>query len=73
MALHINYAKRQFKFYNDGTKIILPDPSTSMTPEQVIKFYAAQYPSIISSSIEGPEIIKDVATYTISHKAGTKG
>ncbi len=73
MALQISSIPRKFTFDDDGTEVDLPDPSPSMTPEQVVKFYSAQYPQIVSSSVEGPVIKKDKAHYNISHSAQSKG
>lgn len=60
--------KREFKF--DGR--VLSDPNPDFTNEQVIQFYSAQFPSIVSA-IPKQEVIGDTMTIILDPKIGTKG
>jgi PRTRC genetic system protein C len=79
MALQVTIPIRKFVFDDDNKEIDLPDPNPSMTIREVQKFYAQQYPSIITGSIVGPEIKMDkeskvdIATYKITSNPGTHG
>lgn len=67
MALEI--LKRIFK-YNQMT---LDDPDTTMTPDQVMNFWAGVYPELTQATIEGPETTVDGLVFEFSKVAGTKG
>ena len=53
--------------------IILPDPGSELSPEQVRDVYSATYPEITTASIEGPEQKGERLIYTFRRAVGTKG
>lgn len=80
MALTVTQPKRVFVYQDSNDdEVKLPDPNPDMTLGQVKKFYAAQYPEIITSVFTGPVIKKEknsdiqVATYSIKTTPGEKG
>lgn len=75
MALQIVNLKRVFKMKNEETKkeVVLADPNPNMSPQEVVKFYSSEYPELTNAKIEGPNVVKDQATYTLSTKAGQLG
>lgn len=69
MALQGSLITRKFK-YNGLT---LSDPLASKLPDQVRMFYAAQYPELLNSVVEGPVTKSGVSTYTFVRAVGSKG
>lgn len=69
MALNITGLKRVFKH---GTKT-LKDPDTTMSPEEVMSFYAGQYPELTTSNVHGPKVEGTEAVYEFKTTVGTKG
>lgn len=69
MALNIQGLKRVFKY--QGRE--LQDPGAGMSPDEVMHFYSATYPELTTSSVHGPKIEKDCATYEFKTTVGTKG
>ena len=53
--------------------IELQDPGAGMSPDEVMHFYSATYPELTTSSVHGPNIEKDCATYEFKTTVGTKG
>jgi len=51
---------------------ILPDPDPSMTTDEVIGFYSAKYPALVTAHVESQETKKDKIVYTIGPAIGTK-
>ena len=68
-----NELTRVFVFENEGTKVELPDPKNTMSPESVLNFYSATYPVLTTAKIEGPQIVKDQVEYKFVTTFGTKG
>lgn len=73
MALQVAKLTREFTFKKDGKDVTLNDPNPEFSAEEVMKFYASQYPELTTSSSEGPKIDKDKAVYTFKTTVGTKG
>ena len=61
--------KRIFKFED----IELEDPNPEWNTKRVVDFYSNQYPEMVNSKIEGPEIKGAEMIYSINLKTGTKG
>lgn len=69
MAMQIEKLIREFRY----NSVVLPDPNSTFTLEQVRDFYATVYPEIISADIEGPEQRGANSVYTFRRAVGTKG
>lgn len=69
MALNITGMKRVFKH---GSRT-LNDPDPSMSPEEVMSFYAGTYPELTTSNVHGPKVEDGVANYEFKTTIGTKG
>lgn len=52
----------------------LDDPGVDMTPEEVMDFFSAQFPSLVNAGIEteGPDE-NGVVTYTFTERIGKHG
>ena len=53
--------------------IRLPDPKTTLSPEEVKSLYAAQYPELATAFINGPEVVGDKLRYEFVRQIGVKG
>lgn len=73
MALEVTNLDRQFVFNKGGKDIDLKDPNPELSPEEVMKFYAGQYPELTNAIVEGPTVVKDKSSYKITTKAGKLG
>ena len=74
MALEVTNIERKFEFENaDGEKVIMPDPGTHMSTDEVMNFYANTYPELTTATVSGPEMKEDKAVYTFKTTVGTKG
>ena len=73
MALQTTSLERVFKFKKDGKEQPLADPNPAMSPEEVMKFYSGTHPELTNGIVEGPTVVKDKATYTMTTKAGKLG
>lgn len=75
MALSITNAERVFVIdaKKENDKIKLPDPSASMEPVKVMRFYSGQYPELTTAQIDGPVMDGDKAVYTFKTIIGEKG
>lgn len=73
MALIVTGLDREFRFRQNGTDTILPDPDPSRSPEQVIVFYSNQYPELTTAKIAGSEYEGNKIVYEISTTIGVKG
>lgn len=74
MALQIEKLKREFNFKDkDGKEKKLPDPGAHLTPEEVIKYYAGNYPQLTTAKLEGPKVKDDVQVFSITSQTGSKG
>lgn len=69
MALNLTGLKRVFKFGNKT----LSDPDKSMTPDEVMNFYAGTYPELTTSNVHGPKVEDGQAVYEFKTTVGTKG
>lgn len=73
MALQIKGLERSFIFKKGNTDVKLADPDTSMSPDEVMSFYANTYPELTTATVHGPEIKEDKAVYSFKTTIGTKG
>jgi PRTRC genetic system protein C len=73
MAFQIANLKRSFKMTKDKKEIDLPDPNPNMSPEEVMKFYASEYPELTNATLNGPKVVGDRAEYVAKATVGTKG
>jgi len=69
MAITINALSRIFKY--NGTK--LKDPSPSMTPDAVRRFYAKTYPELTTALVDGPVTDHKGQVFEFRRAVGTKG
>lgn len=69
MALQIEKLIREFRY----NSVVLPDPNSTFTLEQVRDFYSTVYPEIISADVEGPEQLGAKSVYVFRRAVGTKG
>ena len=60
---------REFSY----NSVSLPDPSPSLSLEQVRDVYSASFPEIVSAAIEGPERKNGKLLYVFRKAAGAKG
>jgi len=44
----------------------LPDPSPSLSVEEIRSFYSSQYPEIATATVTGPEQVGDKVVYRFS-------
>lgn len=73
MPLEVANVKREFTFKRDGKDIPLTDPNPEFSVEEVLKFYSFRYPELTNGMVEGPKVVGDKASYTVSTKAGKLG
>jgi PRTRC genetic system protein C len=64
---------RKFIYEKDGEKINLPDFNPLLPPQDIIKFYAGQYPELTNSKVEKPEMEGNDMIFNIGTSVGTKG
>ncbi len=67
--MHIEQMEREFTLNG----IRLPDPSPTLSVEQVRETYAVTYPEIATASREGPEAGGNKLVYRLSRAIGSKG
>lgn len=69
--MSVTTLNRQFRF--DG--IDLPDPESSMTPEQVLAHYSKQHPRLLGGKVVPPVVEGDKHVYELraSLSFGEKG
>jgi len=65
----ITPSSREFSYMG----IRLPDPKTTLAPEEVKSVYAAQYPELATAVINGPEVVGDKLRYEFIRQIGVKG
>ncbi len=51
----------------------LPDPNSTLTPEDVRDVHSIQYPELATAALEGPVTEGDKLVFTYSTRVGTKG
>jgi PRTRC genetic system protein C len=73
MGLTTKTLERIFLFKQDGENIELPEVSPSMSPEEHLKFYCAQYPEMAIANVSFSEVKNDKAYYKISSQPGDRG
>ena len=73
MSLKVTPLVREFRFKHNGTEIILPDPDPGRSPEQVMQFYANQYPELTTATVGSPEQVNGKVVYEFKTTIGTKG
>lgn len=73
MPLEVTNLEREFKFKKDGTLVTLPDPNPEFSVNEVLQFYAPQYPELTTASIDGPKAEGKKSVYTAKTTVGTKG
>jgi PRTRC genetic system protein C len=75
MALKVINTERSFlvKGKSKSDDIKLADPNPNLSPEEVMKFYASEYPQLTSSNVAGPKIKDNQAVYEFQTVIGTKG
>jgi PRTRC genetic system protein C len=69
MALNVKVFPRVFKH----RELLLADPNSDMTPDEVMAYYSNQYPELTTSNVFGPTIENDQAVYEFKTTVGTKG
>ena len=69
MALNVTAIQRVFKHGN----IELADPSSSLSPDDVLGFYSNTYPELTTANVIGPKIEGSRAVYEFKTVVGTKG
>ncbi len=69
MALNVKVFPRVFKH----RELLLADPNSDMTPDEVMAYYSNQYPELTTSNVFGPTIENDQAVYEFKSTVGTKG
>lgn len=65
----VEQIKRVFKF----KEIELSDPNTNMSPEAVLRFYSAQYPSLNNATIIEKGLEEGKQVFEMKETVGTKG
>lgn len=72
--LTVTTMERAFHFEQQGEKpIILNDPDSTLSPEEVMDLYAMTYPILTTANVEGPFIEGDHSVYKFRSTLGTKG
>lgn len=69
MAATILEATRIFRFNARD----LPDPDTTMTPDEVLTHYTRQHPKLLGGKVVGPTIEGDNHVYELRASFGDKG
>lgn len=73
LALQVTGLERKFLIKKGkGKDIELPDPNPEMSPEEVIKFYASEYPELTNASLD-MKVVGSSAVYSLKESVGTKG
>lgn len=65
--------QRVFTFKQNGKEIDLPDFNPLLAPQDIVKYYAGQYPELTNANIETPKYEGEKMVFGISTKVGTKG
>ena len=51
----------------------LPDPDPDMSPQEVLRHYARNYPDLNTGAVEGPVQIDGESVFTFKRGIGVKG
>ena len=73
MALEIKGLQRIFKFKKDSKELVLSDPDSSLSVNEVMDFYSMTYPELTTATVHGPEWEEDKAVYRFKTTIGVKG
>ncbi len=73
MALEVQGLEREFRFKHNGQDVNLPDPDPARSPEQVMQFYANQYPELTTASVGATRHEDGKVVYEFQTTIGTKG
>ena len=55
MALEIKGLQRVFKFKKDSVELVLDDPNSELSINEVMDFYSMTYPELTTATVHGPE------------------
>ena len=69
MALEIKGLQRVFKFKKDSMELVLDDPNSELSVNEVMDFY----PELTTATVHGPEWEDDKAVYRFKTTIGVKG
>ena len=65
--------ERIFRFKKDGTTVNLPDPNPEMSIQEVIDYYAPQYPELTTATFEAtPKTEGNQSVYSVKTTFGPK-
>jgi len=67
--MKIEPAIREFNYLG----VRLPDPSPTMSVDEVRNCYCHVYPDLTTAAIEGPEAVENKLIYRFVRAIGTKG
>ena len=73
MALEIKGLQRVFKFKKDSVELVLDDPNSELSVNEVMDFYSMTYPELTTATVHGPERGDDKAVYRFKTTIGVKG
>ncbi|WP_343559578.1 PRTRC system protein C [Sphingobacterium sp.] len=65
--------ERIFEYKEKDINLHLTDPNPDWNPEEVMNFYAHNYPMLTTAKICGPQIKDDQLVYKMESVLGTKG
>ena len=65
--------KRVFLHTRQQNEILLADPNSAFSAQEVLDFYSGTYPELTTAKIEGPEIVNDALQFRFQTTLGTKG
>ena len=68
MALEIKGLQRVFKFKKDSMELVLDDPNSELSVNEVMDFYSMTYPELTTATVHGPEWEDDKAVYHRSER-----
>jgi PRTRC genetic system protein C len=71
MSLVATALPREFVFEKGSSTVRLPDPNPDMSVEDVLTYYAPQYPELTTALIEVPKIEKGKSVYKVTTTVGT--
>lgn len=69
MALQAQAIERRFVYAG----MPLPDPSSTMSPAEVLQLWSATYPELLNAAVEGPTVEGAVHTYSFVKAVRDKG
>ena len=73
MALEIKGLQRVFKFKKDSMELVLDDPNSELSVNEVMDFYSMTYHELTTATVYGPEWEDDKAVYRFKTTIGVKG